>query len=207
MSGQQTERRAPLDWEMATQLAQRLLTARGGATTILVRRDGSLMLHHYWQEPLQNAALRAVERDRSGVEPLPATTEELAAELARHAKYIDDNRRARERRRCHLIASSLETLTETFDAVGTLDLLEALITRDLFAKFAERLFDVLDPDARMFLEAWLGEGIEFSDTIGFMKRLYIDNPRTVHNIKRRVQFRAQKVLSELYGDRDTGDPK
>jgi len=207
MSGEQSERQEPIDWGIATEKAHGLLTAHSPATTILVQRDGSLRLGHYWQEPLQGAALRAVERDRSGIEALPATTDELAVSLARHAKHIDDNRRARERRHRPLLLPNVESLTETFDAHWTLDLLEEIIARDLVEKLAERLFDALDPDARKVLEAWLGEGIDFSDTIGFMKRLGIDKPRTVHNIKRRIQFKAQKVLAVLYGDRDSGETK
>lgn len=207
MSEERSERKQRLDWGEATEKAHGLLTDRSGATTILVQRDGSLRLHYYWQEPLQNAALRAVERDQSGIEALPATTDELAVALARHAKHIDDNRRALERRRRRLLLPNVESLTDTYEADWALDLLEVIIARDLFAKLAEQLFDALDPDARKFLEAWLGEGIEFSDTIGFMKRLGIDKPRTVHNIKRRVQFKAQKILAALCGDRDSGETK
>ena len=207
MSDEQEAKQATLDWGAATVRAHMLLTSGAPANCIRVLRDGSLRLDSYWQEPLQNAALRAVRRYRSGVEVLPATTEELGDWLARYARFSDDNRRGLERRQRRSMAENVERITETFDASRALDSLEVIIARDLFEKFAARLFDALDPAARQLLEAWLGEGIEFSDTLGLMKRLDIAKPQTVHNIKRRIRFRAQKILAGLSGHGDGGDSK
>ena len=204
MSDEQEGTQGQLDWEVATGLAYGLLAAGALPDRIRVRK-GRLKLDGYWAEPIQNAALRAVYRWRSGVEALPATTEELAASLARYAKFIDDNRRGWKRRQLRLAAENAERISESFVARRQLNLLDQIIAKDLFKKFAARLFDALDLDARKVLELWLGEGIEFSDTRGFMERLDIDDPQVLHNIKRRIRYHAQIILNELTGDCDLGD--
>lgn len=193
-----------LDWEAATNLAYTMLTISVPAAQIHAR-SSRLKLDSYWAEPIQNAALRAVARSRSGIEALPATTDELAITLARHAKFIDDNRRGWNRRRGRLFAVNAERITESLNAHHQLGLLEQIIAKDLFQKFVARLFDALDLDARKVLELWLGEGIEFSDTQGFMNRLDFDDPRVLHNIKRRIRYKAQLIMTELTGNRDLGD--
>ncbi|WP_163823363.1 hypothetical protein, partial [Proteus mirabilis] len=79
-------------------------------------------------------------------------------------------------------------------AYRTRSFLHEIIARDLFQKFAARLFDELDHDARRLLDAWLGEGVEFSDSHAFMERLGISDIRTVHNVKRRIRFKARSIL-------------
>lgn len=204
MSDKRETRHVPLDWEAATGLAYRMLTAGFHPNPIRIRH-GKVSSNSYWAEPIQNAALRAVARSRTGVEALPATTEELAASLARYAKFIDDNRRGWKRRQFRLMTENAERISDEFHARGTLDLLDTIISRDLFKKFIDRLFNTLDLDGRKLLEAWLGEGIEFSDTKAFMDRLEIADAQTVHNIKRRIRYKGQAILTELTGNCDFGD--
>ena len=199
------EQEAEPDWEMATARAYGLLTSGSTVAPVRQPRLAKLPLDTYWAEPIQHAALRAVARYRSGIEALPVTTDELAASLARYARFIDDNRRGRARTRRRLSENNADRIADNFDATPPVDLLNEIISRDLFAKFAARLFDALDLEARKLLEAWLGEGIEFSDTQALMERLDIGDPRTVHNIKRRIRYKAQNILAELTGDRAFGD--
>ncbi len=194
-----------LDWEAATRLAYTILTVSAPAAQRVHMRSGGAKLDGYWAEPIQNAALRAVARSHSGVEALPATTNELAASLARYAKFFDDNRRGWKRRQLRLFAENADRIRERYDASHQLDLLEQIIAKDLFEKFVARLFDALDLDARKVLELWLGEGVEYSDTQGFMKRLELNDPSVVHNIKRRIRYRAHIILTELTGSGDRGE--
>jgi hypothetical protein len=199
------EQEAEPDWKIAAATAYRLLTSGSAVAPMRQPRHAKLPLDTYWTEPIQHAALRAVTRYRSGIEALPATTEELAALLARYARFIDDNRRGRARARRRLREENSERIADNFDAAQGVDLLDEIISRDLFAKFVARLFDALDHEARRLLEAWLGEGIEFSDTQALMERLDIGDPRTVHNIKRRIRYKAQNILAELTGKGEPGD--
>lgn len=203
MSDVQRPGQERLDWEKATARARVLLA--GSFSSGLTFRSERAGHEGRWAEPIQNAALRAIDRCRSGIEALPATTEELAVALAHHAKSFEDNRRARIRRQCRLMEKHAERMRTNPEAGQTLDWFQEIIARDLFKKFAARLFDALDLDARRLLEAWLGEGIEFSDTQAMMERLAIDDVRTIHNIKRRIRYKARAILIELTGDDDLGD--
>lgn len=193
-----------LDWDKAQAQAYALLTSprgevRGSAHSVLRFAHDT-----YWSEPLQRAAMRAVDRWRSGKEEPPSTTEALAASLARHARYIDDNRRYRERTRTRLLTQNAERIAVDFCGADTVHVLDGLCAKDLFNLLLERLFEVQDPDIPRLLDAWLSEGIDYDDNQGFAKRLELDSAQAAHNIKRRLKYHAHKIMNELRNG-DQGD--
>ncbi|WP_163484564.1 hypothetical protein, partial [Escherichia coli] len=129
-----------------------ILLVAGVPGTARRLQNGRVDPGSYWAEPIQSAVVRAMERDRAGIEALPATTDELAVVLARHARHINDNTRARTRRHLRHMEVEAELRRRNPEAYRTRSFLHEIIARDLFQKFAARLFDELDHDARRLLD-------------------------------------------------------
>lgn len=198
-----------LDWGLAEAMAYRLLGPAGAVRT--GTHGGALRFRSdsYWSESLQNAVLLTLSRVRAGLEALPQTTAELANLLARRARHNDDNRRLAERRRRELGAvtsvdpNALASVSR--ETAWALDLLNAVIARDLFAKLIARLYEELDVDGRNLLDAWLVLGIDLDDSLGLQDAMQEESVQTVTNIKRRVRYRAVQIMADLVGDSGAGD--
>jgi hypothetical protein len=193
-----------IDWARAqAQAFAALRSPRAGKKTV---PQAEMRFAHdsYWSEPLQQAALRAVDLWRSGKEEPPQTTEALAASLARHARFIDDNRRLRERTRTRSLTRNAERAARNFCGAEAVDVLDELCARELFDVLLQRLFDIPDPDMPRLLDAWLCQGIDYDDNAGFANRLGLGSPQAAHNIKRRIKYHAHKIMADLSG-RDEGE--
>lgn len=205
-----------LDWATAEAVAYRLLR-KTGAARVTEDRVRQMPLDGYWTEPIQNAVVQVLAAWREGRELLPATTPELAECLARRAKWIDDNRRQVDRNRLRLQKRNADAIKQNFpmapetrafrksttrrdgafDAQWTVDMFRSVASRDLFGKLMARLYDDLDDDGRLLLNAWLDEGIELLDTAALCRRFGGASPQHIHNIKRRMKYRAGIILVEL----------
>lgn len=197
-----------LNWGAAEAMAYRILRSPELARTGTEGDRAHFPLDSYWTEPLQNAVLRTLALWRKGEEMLPETTTQLAELLARRARHNDDNQRKSVRRRKSLTgkSSSLDpTLSPlSFDAAWAVELFRVVASRDMFEKLIARLYDALDNDARAVLDAWLVDGVEFSATRALMHATGISSARELHNIKRRIKYRAGLILVELGNDGDVG---
>lgn len=180
-----------LDWELAQTKAYTILIGSGSFP------HTRLPLDSIWAEPLQKAAERAVRLARDGKVPLPATTEELAAALARAAKTIDDNRRGRERARAKLNEANAHRIEANFtsaDIYWALDILRVIEQRDLFTKFLAAMHDLLEPDGQALLDAWISAGIPWDDNRALQGHLKLRSLHELHNLKRRFKYRAIQTL-------------
>lgn len=198
-----------LDWGLAEAMAYRRLVPVRAAGTDTHGGAVRFPSDSYWSEPLQNAALLTLVRARAGLEPLPTTTAELAVLLARRARHNDDNRRLAERRRRELGApTSVDPAvlaSVSRESTWALDLLEAVIARDLFVKLITRLYEELDVDGRNLLDAWLALGVDLDDSLGLQRAMREASVQTVTNIKRRVRYRALQIMADLVGAPGAGD--
>jgi hypothetical protein len=157
-----------------------------------------------WAEPVQHALDRQLRLWRSG-KHVPQTLDELIESLVTVSRNMDDNRRKTDRRRIRNLAVNDEIVRSTLYGSSLRHLFEKISAGNLFAKFIERLFDDLDLPARELLELVLRHGIEFRDTATLAARLNIKKCQDVHNIKRRILYRARLIMAQLDSENDNGD--